>query len=123
MIIYVERKAKQYTLTQEILGRFSHSQIIEINHYKDLFDKTIGDFCLEPCIILAKQEHIAILESPDNYGFPGKSFFFKPSINCLFDCSYCYLKGAFKNRFPVVFVNYEDMQHSIRETIFKIRNE
>jgi sulfatase maturation enzyme AslB (radical SAM superfamily) len=29
------------------------------------------------------------------------SFFFKTSLNCVFDCSYCFLKGAFKNDIPV----------------------
>lgn len=121
MIIYVEKKVRDYPLTQEILSRFSQAEIVEIQHYKNLFDKRIGDFPMEPCIMLAKQEHIALLESPDQYGFPGKSFFFKPSINCLFDCTYCYLKGAFTNSFPVIFVNYEEMQEAIVQQINVVR--
>ena len=121
MIIYYEHKAKHYSLTQTILKRFSHCEQIEIQHYKDLFDKTIGNYPLENCVILAKQEHIAILDTPEHYGFPWKSFFFKPSLNCLFDCTYCYLKGSFKNRFPVIFVNYEDFKSEIDRKIYEER--
>jgi len=116
MIIYYEQKSQSYPLTQEILRKFPHTEKVAIHHYKNLFDKTI-DYPTEPCILLAKQEKISILKTPDNYGYPGTSFFFKPSLNCVFDCNYCYLKGSFKNHFPVIFVNYEEMQTEIAQTI------
>ncbi|GHV23561.1 hypothetical protein FACS189428_7220 [Clostridia bacterium] len=122
MLLYIESKALSSPLTQDILQQFSSSEIIEIQHYKNLFDKTIG-YPTEPCLILAKQEHIAILETPDQYGFPGKSFFFKPSLNCMFDCTYCYLKGSFKNSFPVIFVNYEDFKVALDQKIREVRAE
>lgn len=118
MLIYVESKAKENPMTQRILAAFSEQQIIEIQHYKNLFDKKIGEFPLEKALILAKQEPISILPTPSNYGFPDtKSFFFKPSVNCVFDCSYCYLKTMFRNRFPVIFTNYQDIQEAIATTI------
>ena len=113
MLIYYETKVKNMEITKEIFAKFWNSEKIEIQHYKNLFDANIWNYTTEPLIILAKQEHIAILPTPENYWFPWKSFFFKPSLNCFFNCKYCYLQWTFKNRFPVFFLNYEDMQNEI----------
>lgn len=117
MLIYYETKVKNYPITHQIFYKFWNCEKIEIQHYKNLFDTKIWNYKTEPFIILAKQEHVAILPTPQNYGFPGKSFFFKPSLNCFFNCKYCYLQWTFKNRFPVFFLNYEDMQNEIMNKI------
>ncbi|MDR2190430.1 MAG: hypothetical protein LBP53_04510 [Candidatus Peribacteria bacterium] len=122
MLLYIETKAKSYPLTQTLIQQFSQREVIEIQHYKNLFDKTISYPTL-PALMIAKQEPIAILPTPAHYGYPGKSFFFKPSLNCVFDCSYCYLKGTFKNAFPVIFVNDEDIQTALGQHICKLREE
>ena len=119
MLIYYESKIKNSTLTQQIFQKFPNSEKIEIQHYKNLFDINIWHNKTEPLIILARQEHIAILPTPDNYWFPWKSYFFKPSLNCFFNCKYCYLQWTFKNRFPVFFLNYEDIQKEIVNQIKK----
>jgi len=121
MLIYYESKIKNLPLTNQIFKQFKNSEKIEIQHYKNLFDAKIWNYKTEPLIILAKQEHIAILPTPENYWFPWKSFFFKPSLNCFFNCKYCYLQWTFRNRFPVFFLNYEDMQKEIINQIEKER--
>ena len=121
MLIYYESKIKDSPITKQIFDKFRNSEKIEIQHYKNLFDAKIWNYKTEPLIILAKQEHIAILPTPPNYWFPWKSFFFKPSLNCFFNCKYCYLQWTFKNRFPVFFLNYEDMQNEIKNQIKKER--
>lgn len=121
MIIYLETKAKSYPLTQSILSKFSNASIIEIDHYKNIFDKNIWNYKLSNAIILAKQENIPILPTPPNYWYPGKAFFFKFVLNCIFDCEYCYLKWAFKMPFPTIFVNYEDIQNAIEDKINSLR--
>ena len=119
MLIYYEYKIKDCPITKQIFEQFKNSEKIEIQHYKNLFDTKIWNYKTESFIILAKQEHVAILPTPNNYGFPWKSFFFKPSLNCFFNCKYCYLQWTFKNRFPVFFLNYEDMQNEIKNQIIK----
>ena len=109
-------------ITKQIFDKFWNCEKIEIQHYKNLFDANIWNYTTEPLIILAKQEHIAILPTPENYWFPWKSFFFKPSLNCFFNCKYCYLQWTFKNRFPIFFLNYEDMQLEILNQVKKERN-
>ena len=121
MLIYYESKIKDLPITQQIFDQFKNSEKIEIQHYKNLFDVNIWNYKTEPLIILAKQEHIAILPTPKNYWFPWKSFFFKPGLNCFFNCKYCYLQWTFRNRFPVFFLNYEDMQKEIIHQIDKER--
>jgi DNA repair photolyase len=121
MLIYYESKIKDLPIFKKIINSFWNNEKIEIQHYKNLFDSKIWNYNTEPFIILAKQEHITILPTPDNYWFPWKSFFFKPSLNCFFNCKYCYLQWTFRNRFPVFFLNYENMQDEITKQIFKER--
>ena len=121
MLIYYETKIKDLPITKQIFDKFWDCEKIEIQHYKNLFDVKTWNYKTENLIILAKQEHIAILPTPENYWFPWKSFFFKPSLNCFFNCKYCYLQWTFKNKFPVFFLNYEDMQNEITNKINKER--
>lgn len=121
MLIYLEKKAKEYPLTQRILSKFPQAQVLEIDHYKNIFDKNIGSQQLASAIIIAKQEHIPILPVPENYGREGKSFFFKTSLNCVFDCEYCYLKANFKTQHSVIFVNYEEIKEAIKNQIQTLR--
>mgnify|MGYP003312235238 CR=1 FL=1 len=123
MFIYYETKVKDLELTKQIFDRFWDCEKVEIQHYKNLFDTKIWDYTTEPFIILAKQDHITLLPTPPNYWFPWKSFFFRPSLNCFFRCKYCYLQWTFRNRFPVFFLNYEDMQNAILEKINSERNK
>lgn len=123
MLIYLEKQVKEYPMTKQILSRFPDANVVEIQHYKNLFDKTIS-YSTEKCIILAKSDHIKIFEVPDNYWYPdSKAFFFVTQLNCVFDCTYCYLKWAFKNKFPVIFVNYEDIQEALKNKILELRSE
>jgi spore photoproduct lyase len=54
MIIYLEKNAKKYIVTQKILEKFKDLQIIEIDNYKNIFDKNTGDFPALKSIIIAK---------------------------------------------------------------------
>ena len=53
MIIYLEKEAKNYNLAQRIISKFSNPEIIEIENYKNIFDKNIP-FQHEKAIIIAK---------------------------------------------------------------------
>lgn len=123
MLIYLEKKAKNHPRTTAILTKFPNACILEIDHYKNIFDKNIWNQTLTPAIIIAQQENIPLLPVPPNYGREGKSFFFKSSLNCVFDCEYCYLKGNFKTQYSVIFVNYEEIQNTIKNKIETLRNE
>nr|MBR6100645.1 hypothetical protein [bacterium] len=67
MLIYIEKKAKDYEVTKKILSNFSNNQILWIDHYKNIFDKKIGNQILTPAIIIAKEENPNLLPVPNNY--------------------------------------------------------
>lgn len=117
MLIYLEKKVKDLPITQYMLSKFVGSRVLEIDNYKNIFDKNIAGETTKSMIIAWVNN--AILEAPFWYGHPGKGYFLKNSLNCVYDCKYCYLKGAFKNDMPVFFVNYEDMKKQVLEIVQK----
>lgn len=121
MILYIEKDTINYPQTQKILSLFPDADKIYIKNYKNIFDKSIP-LHQEKSIIIAKLTWSAIWKTPDNYGHTPNTYFFKTSLNCVFDCSYCYLKGAFKNNIQVYFVNYDDIKKQINEVIKKEQN-
>ncbi len=121
MIIYIEKAVAQNPITQDIIASFSSPQILFIDNYKNIFDKSVGG-TIEKSIIIASVNN-ALLDAPFWYGFSGKWYFLKNSLNCVYDCSYCYLKGAFKNNMPVFFVNYDDMKNQIQKKVNEEKEE
>jgi len=117
MILYVEKHIREHHITQNILANFPNAQILEIDHYKNIFDFPISGK-IEKSYIIASVKN-AILPAPVWYGHAGWGYFLKNSLNCIYDCQYCYLKGAFKNDIPVFFVNYDDMKLQILQTLKK----
>jgi spore photoproduct lyase len=127
--VYVEKRALEYKTTKFILNKLQNSQIIECNHYKDIFNSYSNNFRLQKDystkIILAKKE--------DNFLYEGssliqnqdqKNFFYTPVIlNCLYDCHYCFLQGMYPSSFIVVFVNIEDFFYHVEEKLESLNNE
>ncbi len=125
MIIYIEKQAKEYKQTKYVLAKFSKAKILWIDNYKNIFDKKVAwNISLKPSFIIAKLNSEAITRAPDWYWHNNKqAFFLKTSLNCIFDCSYCFLKWAFKNDIPVYFINYDDIKNQILEKIKNISLE
>ena len=119
MIIYLEKKYKDNKIAKNIINSYKDAEVLEIDNYKNIFDKNIP-YRTEKSIIIAWVNN-AILEAPVWYWHSWRWYFLKNSLNCIFDCKYCYLKWAFKNDIPVFFVNYDEMKKQILETIEKIR--
>lgn len=120
MIIYLEKKYKDNEIAKNIISFYKDREVLEIDNYKNIFDKNIP-YKTEKSIIIAWVNN-SILEAPVWYWHSWKWYFLKNSLNCIFDCKYCYLKWAFKNDIPVFFVNYEDMKVQILEKIDKRQN-
>ncbi len=119
MIIYVEYQAKNYLQTKKIINQFPNAEIIFIRNYKNILNKTIPfNINLKPSFVIAKLTSDIVDKAPKWYWFNNDlSFVFKTSLNCIFDCEYCFLKWAFKNNIPVYFVNYDDIKTEIKNTI------
>lgn len=122
MIIYIENKIKHYKQVKNIINKFPNASILHIDSHKNILDKTIHPNPTEKKIILANLEWSAVLKTPDKY-WPNKhSFFIKTSLNCFFSCDYCYLQGLFKNNYPILFLNYEDIKQQVSKKIEQINS-
>ncbi len=120
--VYVEEKALNYPLTQDLLKRFSSSEVIIINHYKDLFNRSKQDFVLQK-----KSQSLILAVNTTDLIYPGarfcqsfgnEHFYYTSNImNCIYDCEYCYLQGMYPSGNLVVFVNIEDYFNKIEEML------
>lgn len=121
MIIYVENSVSQLEITSKILAKYSQWEVLSISNYKNIFDKPIP---LKPqkSFVLASVDQ-SISKAPLLYGHSWWGFFFKNSLNCIYDCSYCYLKWSFKNEQNVFFLNYDHIKRQISETIDASKND
>ena len=120
--IYVEERAAEYPLTEQILDKFQGVNVIPIVHYKDVFDRKKQDVTLQRehrALIIAVREGNRIYKgAPVCQSFGNKNFFYASSMmNCPFDCEYCYLRGMYPSSYIVVFVNLEDYKTDIEERL------
>jgi spore photoproduct lyase len=110
--VYVEDAVKAHPETQRILQRFDRSRVIDIRHYKDVFNRPNQSFDAQSRsknLILAGRHAPFIYEGSyysDSFGF--EQFFYTPTmLGCLYDCDYCYLQGLYNSANTVLFVNLE----------------
>jgi spore photoproduct lyase len=64
MIIYIEKQVKNYPQTKNILEKFKNSQVIYIDNYKNLFDKSYKNIDSNKSLIVAKLNSGTITEAP-----------------------------------------------------------
>lgn len=122
--IYVERDIIDHIRTRKILEKFHHAEVIEINHYKDIFCRKKQMVRLQhkiPMLILAeKRDHFLYQGSPVCQNFDEPYFYYTSCVmNCLYDCEYCYLKGMYPSGNLVIFVNIEDTFQEVEELLKK----
>ena len=99
--------------TAEILARIPWAHVIQIEHYKDIFNRGRQDHSQQKkacALILAVNENELIYEgAPVCQSFGQKNFYYTASsMNCPFNCEYCFLKGMYSTANIVCFVNFED---------------
>ena len=123
MLIFIEKQAKDYSQTKKILEKYKNAKVIFIDNYKNIFDKNYKNLDTKKALIIAKLNSKSVSRAPCWYWHSESSYFFKTWLNCVFDCSYCYLKWAFKNDNIVLFVNYDDIKNEIEEKISELRKE
>ena len=120
--VYVEERAREYPLTDEILSKLSGANVIPIKHYKDVFDRKRQNAVLQrehKALIIAVRDGNRIFKGATVcQSFGNKNFYYASSMmNCPFDCEYCYLKGMYPSSNMVVFVNLEDYRADVEEKL------
>jgi len=121
MIIYLEKQYKNNKIVKNILSYYKNARVLEIDNYKNIFDKNIR-WKIEDILILAWVNN-AIIKAPKNYWFDTEWYFVKNSLNCIYNCKYCYLKWAFKNNIKVIFVNYNTIKKQIIDIVRDNKNK
>lgn len=120
--IYVEKSVWNHTRTQMILAKFPSAKIIEIDHYKDVFCRSRQNHQLQHCsqklILAARQGTMLYKGAPVCQSFGNQYFYYVScTMNCVFDCEYCYLKGMYPSANIVIFVNLEDIFAEVRHLL------
>ena len=118
--IYVEKKALNHERTKNILKHFEPANIIEIDHYKDVFCRPKQNYILQQ-----KYQNLILAIKEEDFIYPGASvcqdfgyenFHYASCVmNCACNCEYCYLKGMYPSGYMVVFVNLEDYFEHIKD--------
>ncbi|MHB1949266.1 MAG: SPL family radical SAM protein [Gammaproteobacteria bacterium] len=116
--VYIERHILNHPRTQRILQTLNPTEIIECDHYKEVFNPKTQNFRIQkqnPCLILAEKQGSRVFPTPPNFGIGGQqNYYFSHMLNCLYDCRYCFLQGMYSSANYVVFVNYEDFMSDIK---------
>ncbi|NNE38780.1 MAG: DNA photolyase [Gammaproteobacteria bacterium] len=118
--IYIENGIKTEPFVKQICEKFANANIVECNHYSEVFNKKAQNFRLQkqsPGLILAKKQNHFIKPAPPEYGIGGDiNYYFSYMLNCIYDCRYCFLQGMYRSANYVLFINYEDFLKEIRKT-------
>ena len=119
--VYVEDGVRDQSRTQAILARFPRATRIACRRYTEIFNPSAQSFRLQkrrPALILAEKRGNLVLETPVGYGIGGhRNYYFSHMLNCVYDCRYCFLQGMVRSAHYVLFVNYDDFQRQILETL------
>jgi hypothetical protein len=66
MFIYLQKSQKNNPISSHIISKFPQAKILEIDHYKNIFDKNIVANTQKSFVI--GEVNNAILEAPAGYG-------------------------------------------------------
>lgn len=122
--IYVEKEILKAPETMELISRFPNSEIIEINHYKDIFCRSKQNFSEQkknPALILAHKKGELIYEGARVCQSFGNAHFYYTSciMNCIYNCEYCYLSGMYPSGNIVMFLNLRDYFEEVSQMLKK----
>lgn len=120
--VYVEQGIMEHPRTKRILEKLPDAEIIQIDHYKDMFCRKKQSITAQnkaKALILAENKNGCIYEgAPVCQNFGNDNFYYcSCMMNCVFDCEYCYLKGMYPSGNLVVFVNLEDIFDQLLELL------
>jgi len=121
--LYIEENIIDHPRVNKIKKRYPQASIITCKKYTEVFNRNGQNFRLQkikPALILAEKTNTFVHPIPKAFAVGAEqNFYFSHLLNCPFDCSYCFLQGMYKSANYVLFINFEDYQKEIAETIRK----
>ena len=110
--VFIEKGVKKDRISFDL----SSKKVYEIDDYVGCFHN-LKD---KRAVVFANKKGEFLRKTPDNYTPDNtRGYSILNAYNCLYDCSYCFLKGYFKSFNPVVFLNYEDYFKAISDILKK----
>ncbi|WP_455381967.1 spore photoproduct lyase family protein [Salinispira pacifica] len=111
--IYVERQARRYAVTGEILARLQHLPVVEIDDYQEIYSRPRQSFSAQkrkPALVLAVKSGSFLYRGNARINsWQQQTIYYNDLIrNCIYDCEYCFLQGMHPSAHAVVNVNLED---------------
>jgi len=111
--VYIEKEALEEEMTKDILQKLPKAKVVEIENYKQVFNRPAQDYHLQkqsPKLILAvKKDNFLYDGSAFVQNHQNPNFYYNAlSLNCVYDCAYCYLQGMYNSANQVLFVNLEE---------------
>ena len=111
--IYAESAALVHPRAQALIARFPKAQLVAIAHYKEVFNRPRQAWALQrrsrKLILALRGGDFLYPGAPVAPRFGFQHFYYNcPVLNCIYDCSYCYLQGLYPSANLVIFVNHED---------------
>ena len=110
--LYIESSILDHPETIRIRSLFPNAVCVPIERYTDVFSRPHQSYTAQYAsmnLILAEKHGTAVYPgAPVCHDFGSKRFFYTAmAVNCLYDCSYCWLKGMYNTANLVIFVNLE----------------
>ena len=119
--LYIEQAVTGHERTLALRARFPDAKVVTCQHYGEIFNRKSQNFRLQkqrPSLILAQKHNKLVLPIPESYGIGMRhNYYFSHMLNCLYDCRYCFLQGMYRSAHYLLFINYDDFQHAITNTI------
>lgn len=120
--IYVESSIFEDEEAKRLISRFDGSDIVKIEHYKDVFCRSHQSFYKQK-----EQQSLIIAQKHGELFYPGAKvcqsfgnehfYYTSCAMNCLYNCEYCYLGGMYPSGNMVVFINQEDYFYELTELL------
>jgi spore photoproduct lyase len=109
-------------MAKSLLKRFSQSTVVSVANYKSIFARPRQHFQTQKqssnLILAVKKENHLYPGSGQVQGFGLENFFYNTlTLNCVYNCDYCYLQGMYPSANQVVFVNSIDFLDAARSAI------
>ncbi|MFW6368714.1 MAG: radical SAM protein, partial [Spirochaetota bacterium] len=119
--VYYERDALAWPDASTVLGRLSHLPAVEVDHYKDIFNRPGQHFQIQkhaPALILAVERDRLLYDGSTrvaSWNGTVPLYYNAPVRNCVFNCDYCFLQGMHNSGHIVLFVNSPDFMQKAAE--------
>jgi len=121
-IIFIERRARDYPLAQEMLARLHKIPVQEIDSYQNMAAQEFGlnrRIATEKrsLILAVKDGELVKQVERDLFRPTPNEYYIIHSHGCPFDCEYCFLYDYLEHQRPTIFVNLPDILQRIEEII------